>query len=171
MRFIVTFFLITITLLANDLADFKTLSGNFTQKVTNSNNNTIEYKGELFLKQNNILWKYKTPIEKNVFIKDSFVIVDEPEIEQAVFTSVSNELNLINMLKKAKKINDSLYEVKYNHTVYSIILNDKKLSKIEYKDEMDNRISVEFKDIKKDIEINDSIFAFTPPSHYDIVRK
>lgn len=171
MRFISVIFLLSTTIFANTLSEFKTLSGNFTQNVTNSSNSTIKYSGEVFIKGNNILWKYKQPIEKNVYIKDSFVIVDEPEIEQAIFTSVSSELNLINMLKKAKKKSESNYEVEFNNITYKINLDKEVLSKIEYMDQMDNKIEILFKSMKKNVDIADKIFAFNPPEYYDIIRK
>lgn len=171
MRFIAVIFLFCVAIFANELTNFKTLNGNFTQNVTNSNNSTIKYSGEVYIKGNNILWRYKKPIEKNVFIKDSFVIVDEPEIEQAIFTSVSSELNLINMLKKAKKISESSYEVEFNNITYKISLKSNILQKIEYMDQMDNKIEILFESMKKDDVIEDKLFSFNPPEYYDIIRK
>ena len=171
MRFITVIFLFCSVTFANELTNFSTLNGNFTQNVTNSNNSTIKYSGEVYIKGNNILWKYKQPIEKNVFIKDSFVIVDEPEIEQAIFTSVSSELNLINMLNKAKKVSNLNYEVEFNNITYKIALKNDALNKIEYTDQMDNKIEILFESMKKDKGIEDKTFDFKPPEYYDIIRK
>lgn len=171
MRFILSVFFLCVSLFSSELVDFKTLNAKFSQKVTNATNSSVEYSGELFLKENNILWKYQKPIEKNVYIKDSFVIVDEPEIEQAIFTSISGELNLINMLNSAKKTSDSMYEVEYNNVKYHITLEKDSLKKVQYKDQMDNSISIVFSSVKKDVEIKDTVFSFNPPEYYDIIRK
>lgn len=49
------------------------------------------------------MWKYKTPVVKNVYIENNMAIVDEPELEQAIFTTLENEINILKLLKEAKK--------------------------------------------------------------------
>ena len=50
-----------------------------------SSSDIITYQGEVFIKNSGqILWKYKTPVVKNVYIDNNMAIVDEPELEQAI---------------------------------------------------------------------------------------
>ncbi|MFX4155806.1 outer-membrane lipoprotein carrier protein LolA, partial [Aliarcobacter butzleri] len=77
------------------------------QTITSNSSDVILYKGQVFIKSSGkILWKYKTPVEKNVYIDNNSAIVDEPELEQAIFTKLENEINIIQLLKDAKKIDN-----------------------------------------------------------------
>ena len=93
MIFIFIVFFTTINLSA-DIKNLKSFKANFTQNITSINSKNIVYKGEFFIKSSGkILWKYKIPIEKNVYILKDFVIIDEPELEQAIYTQLQNEIN------------------------------------------------------------------------------
>ena len=70
-----------------NLEELKSFKAEFKQTVTNESNKTIEYKGSVFIKNTGkVLWKYKTPVEKNVYVLDDLAIVDEPELEQAIYS-------------------------------------------------------------------------------------
>ena len=89
---------------ANDIKNLDSFKANFSQIITSTSDNIIEYKGEVFIKKSGkILWKYKTPVEKNVYINDNFAVVDEPELEQAIFTELESEINIIKLLNSSKK--------------------------------------------------------------------
>ena len=68
---------------SNDIQNLKSFQSKFTQTITSSSSDIITYQGEVFIKSSGqILWKYKTPIVKNVYIENNMAIVDEPELEQ-----------------------------------------------------------------------------------------
>ncbi len=108
-----------------------------------------------------MLWQYKKPIIKNVFMNDLEVIIDEPELEQAIYTKLTDELNLITLLNNPDDINDK----------YKLTFKNKKLTNIKYNDEMDNKILITFKNIKLNKKIKDVNFKFIPPTDYDIIDK
>ena len=93
-----------------DIRNLDSFYGNFEQTIVSSSENKIEYKGKVFIKSSGkILWKYETPIIKNVYIDNSMAIVDEPELEQAIFTKLEDEINIIKLLKDAKKVDNENY--------------------------------------------------------------
>lgn len=156
-----------------DIKNLDNFKSDFTQKIESSNNKEILYEGKLFIrKDKKVLWQYKTPIVKNVYVSNSYVIVDEPELEQAIYTTLKDEINIAKLLKKAKKIEKNSYVANYQDTKYYITTNDKKMIKeIQYKDKLDNSVTITFKNIETNKEIKDSVFKFVAPTHYDIIRK
>lgn len=157
-----------------DIKNLKSFKANFTQSIKSINNKTIEYNGEVFIKNTGkILWKYKTPIEKNVYILNDFAIVDEPELEQAIYTQLQSEINIIKLLNTSKKINENSYIANIDDTDY-LIESSKDTEQIEiikYKDKLDNSVEIKFENQLSNEDINDEIFKFTAPEHYDIIRK
>ncbi len=157
---------------ANDIKNLDSFFGNFNQKITSDSKSVIEYSGKVFIKKSGkILWKYDTPIKKNVYIDNNMAIVDEPELEQAIFTKLDNEINIIKLLNEAKKIDNENYVSTINSIKYSIKISENKISKITYKDELDNLVNINFSNIVQNGEISDEIFKFVVPSNYDIIKK
>jgi len=126
MKVLIIIFTLIVNLFSTNL-DIQTYQANFIQLVTNPSNTTISYEGKIYIKQpSKMLWQYKTPIIKYVYMDKKKIIIDEPELEQAIFTKLTDEINLINFLN-----NPSLVDKKYKLT-----FKDKILTKIQYSDEM-----------------------------------
>lgn len=172
-KFLVFFILFLSNVFAtSELENLKSFEANFLQSVTNEANKTIEYKGKVFIKNSSkVLWKYETPIIKNVYVLDNIVIVDEPELEQAIYTTLENSIDIVKLLKDAKKVQDNKYEAELYDTKYTIILKNDKIESLSYVDQLENKILIKFYESKQNIEISDEIFNFFPPSHYDIIKK
>lgn len=159
---------------SNDMKNLDTFKADFTQTITSSSDNIIEYKGEVFIKNTGkILWKYKTPILKNVYINNNFAIVDEPELEQAIFTELESEINIIKLLNNSEKIDNNNYKTNIDDVDYLISTskNDNKIQFINYTDKLENKVEIEFLGTVQNGEISDDVFNFTIPDHYDIIRK
>ena len=159
---------------ANDIKNLDSFKANFSQIITSTSDNIIEYKGEVFIKKSGkILWKYKTPVEKNVYINDNFAVVDEPELEQAIFTELESEINIIKLLNTSKKIDDNTYNTNIDDVDYAIKTSksNDKIEFINYKDKLENKVEIKFSNVIQNGEISDDIFKFTIPEHYDIIRK
>jgi len=108
-----------------------------------------------------MLWQYKTPIIKNVYMNKLKIIIDEPELEQAIFTRLTDEINLIDFLNNPDLVDDK----------YKLTFKDELLTQIQYIDEMENNIMVKFTNIKVDEKIADQSFQFIAPLDYDIIKK
>ena len=102
-----------------------------------------------------------------------FAVVDEPELEQAIFTELDSEINIIKLLNTSKKIDDNTYNTNIDDVDY-LIKTSKSNDKIEfinYKDKLENKVEIKFSNVIQNGEISDDIFKFTIPEHYDIIRK
>ena len=155
-----------------NIFDIKSYQANFQQIVTNNSQKEILYNGKIFLNNTgDILWKYTDPLIKNVFISKKEVIIDEPELEQVIITKMDKSLNLIKILKESTKINANTYENTINKTKYIIKTKNNKLKTIMYTDSIDNKVKINFTNAKLNKQIKSSMFKFTAPLHYDIIRK
>lgn len=140
----------------------QTYQASFIQTVINPSGKTIKYKGSIHIKQpNKMLWEYKTPIEKYVYMNNLKVIIDEPELEQAIYTQLTNEINLIDFLNNPDLVDDK----------YTLIFKNEQLKSIAYNDEMENKIKILFENIQINKKIVDQLFQFIAPLDYDIIRK
>ena len=117
--------------------------------------------------------EYETPVVKNVYINNDFAIVDEPELEQAIFTQLDSEINIIKLLNSSKKVNDNSYLTNIEDIDYLIKTSkdDDKINFIKYKDKLENDVEIKFSNVVQNGEIADGIFKFTVPSNYDVIRK
>ena len=112
---------------SSDIQNLKSFQSKFTQTITSSSSDIITYQGEVFIKSSGqILWKYKTPVKKNVYIDNSMAIVDEPELEQAIFTKLEDEINIIKLLKDAKKVDNENYISTIDGVKYSIKIKERR---------------------------------------------
>ncbi|CAM3464829.1 LolA-like outer membrane lipoprotein chaperone [Arcobacter aquimarinus] len=159
---------------SNDIKDLDSFQANFVQSITSDSKNVIEYKGEVFIKKSGkILWKYKTPVVKNVYIDNNYALVDEPELEQAILTQLEDEINIIKLLNSSKKIGENSYITNIDDIDYSIKTskNENKIEEIRYKDKLENSVLILFYDTVQNVEISDEIFKFEIPDYYDVIRK
>ncbi|MCI0501066.1 MAG: LolA-like outer membrane lipoprotein chaperone [Epsilonproteobacteria bacterium] len=158
--------------LFGSILDFKTISTHFKQIVKNKSGSEAIYKGTLKTKgTDKMLWSYQVPIMKNVYINKNNVIIDEPELEQAITSTLNDELNILKIINNSKKISQNTYENKLEDTKYTIIIENNILKSINYKDELDNKVMILFTNFQKDITLSDNVFQFTIPKHYDVIKK
>ncbi|RXJ60220.1 LolA-like outer membrane lipoprotein chaperone [Candidatus Marinarcus aquaticus] len=165
-------FLLVVGAQANIFDNIKTFQANFIQTIQNSSDKTIVYKGEVFIKGNaRILWQYKKPIIKNVYINNSYAIVDEPELEQAIYTKLHQEVDILDIIKNAKEISPTLYRTTLYEIQYDIHVKQNQIESINYQDELENQVSIAFSNIKENLILPNDLFEFYPPTSYDIIRK
>lgn len=137
-------------------------SASFKQIITNPNGQNVVYDGDLFIKQpNKMLWKYELPVKKYVYMNGINIIIDEPELEQAIFSQMTDEINIIKLINNPTKVDKK----------YKLTFKNKVLTKITYQDDLENEVTIFFTNIKINSQINDKIFKFNAPNDYDIIRK
>jgi len=154
------FFLITLNAL-NLPSNFE---ANFKQTIT-SQNKKITYKGKIFYKNGNILWKYSYPVEKYIWIKDK-VYVYEPDLYQ-VTISPKPKFTLQNIINNAKHLKNNLYEATINDKkIY--FLYDKTLKYLKYKDKMDNLVEINFSN-QSTKKLSPNLFVPNYPKDVDII--
>ncbi|NQY93652.1 MAG: outer-membrane lipoprotein carrier protein LolA [Campylobacteraceae bacterium] len=165
-------FLLSSSLFANNIEDLKTFEAKFTQIIINNANKKIEYSGKIYIKEpSQIVWKYETPIIKNVYISKDFAIIDEPELEQAIFTTLKKEINIVKLLKSAKKIGSNIYVTSANDIDFELLIENRRIKSIKYEDEIENKITIIFTNIIQNETIDEKHFVFQAPDYYDIIRK
>ncbi len=156
----------------NELEKIKTFKATFEQIVENSSSNKIIYKGNVFIKNDGkVLWQYLTPIKKNVYLLRDIVVIDEPELEQVIYSRLKQEINILNLLKNSKKLDSQTYSSKVDERVYFIKIIDGKIVSLKFSDELENNIIIKFSSIEQNIELRNEIFRFVPPEYYDIIKK
>jgi outer membrane lipoprotein carrier protein len=169
------YFLLLLTIITSLTAKEISISpfkASFVQTVTNTNNISVKYKGDIFLdKNNNILWKYKTPTIKNIYITGNSIVIEEPELEQAILTTLDDKLNLSVLLSKATHIKQNIYKANMYNTNYTILLNKNKIRQIQYKDQLDNKIVISFFSVKTNPKFDNNLFIFKSKANYDIIHK
>ena len=174
-RVVIAFALFCVTCIAsNDIRDLDSFKASFVQVIVSNSQNKIEYTGDVFIKKSGkILWKYKTPVVKNVYINNDYAVVDEPELEQAIYTKLDSEINIIKLLNNSKKVNENSYTTKIEDVDYLIKTSktDDKISYIKYKDKLENDVEIKFSNVVQNGEIQDEIFKFNVPANYDVIRK
>ena len=165
--------LITSTLIATDLTNIKTIQTGFIQKIKNNTNNVLTYQGTMFAqKQNNLaLWIYEKPIYKEIYYRDGKIVIIEPDLEQATFAKLEKVPNIITLLKNAKQISKNRFVTTFNNTKYKITTDNNFVKYIEYKDEMQNHVKINFINPKINKKIEKNRFIYKIPSGYDILKQ
>lgn len=150
--------------------DLNNLEMNFSQNVTNEDNQTISYKGKVYVKDKLVLWDYQSPSAKRVILKQDLVYVFEPLLEQVSISSVKKGLNLADIYKKAKQIKPFVKEASIEKQKFLITDNGKFLTQISYKDEINNDTQINFS-FQKHRVLEDLLFDVTIPKNFDVIRQ
>jgi len=161
-----------INLVSADFGSIKTISTDFEQKVINESGQVLKYTGTMFAKksENQALWIYTYPIEKEIYYKNGNIVIIEPDLEQATFAKINKVPNIITLLKRAKKVSEHRLVTRFNGTRYYILIDKNKIREISYVDEMKNKVSIRFIDTKINENISNSRFEYHIPKDYDILR-
>lgn len=151
---------------------FKTIQSDFLQKVTNDQNKTIVYEGTFYATQDKkALWVYKKPVAKKIYFNNNRVVIIEPELEQAILTTLENTPNIAQLLREAKEIKPNHYTAHYLETTYTIFAGKETLEKVLYRDKLDNAVEIIFSNQSTNLFIDDELFRPEIPKTYDIVRE
>ena len=172
MKSLISFILVLFYANASDIKDINSYQASFTQSIVNSSNKEILYNGNIYIKQpSDVLWKYNNPIEKNVYILANQVIIIEPDLEQVIISTLKEEINILDLLKNPTEVSKNKYEATIYDKKYILTIINDQLTQINYSDEIENKVTIYFKDIKQNHEISNNIFKFKIPREYDVIRK
>ena len=84
---------------------------------------------------------------------------------------LDKEINILNLLKNAKKISIDTFISDFNNVSYSLIIQNNKLKQISYKDEIENDVVILFTNVKQNHTINQKVFKYFIPFDFDIIKK
>ena len=146
---------------------YKEFSADFNQSVK-SENKTIKYYGKVNVDNNLVFWHYTKPIKKKIWATLNKVYVYEPDLEQVTIHNIGKNDNFFTLLKTAKKIKNNLYIKSYDNKNIYFIVKNQMITKIYYKDKVDNLVTLNFYNIKPQKFKMDT---FTPkyPDYVDII--
>lgn len=151
--------------------DLSSFNSRFEQTIIDDNGKKILYKGELWAsKPQNALWLYQKPIQKSVYINANKVTVIEPAIEQVTFRTLDNEIDFLQIIQKAKRLDDEHYTTTLKGQTYTISFKNDILVSISYTDGYDNKVLIKFISPLQNRVIDPSRFKPTIPSDFDIVE-
>lgn len=121
---------------------------------------------------NGALWVYEKPLKKEIYMNDKEVVVYEPNLFQATITPLKDKTDFFTILKRLKKQADGSFKTTINKTTYRLVFKDGKPFSLEFKDEMNNLVTITFSQAEINPTIADEIFVFKPKDeNIDIVRQ
>lgn len=160
------------TLLFAKIEHFKTIQSDFIQKVTNDQNKTIVYEGLFYATDDKkALWIYQKPVAKKIYFNNTRVLIIEPELEQAIITTLENTPNIAQLLQEAKEVSPNKYNTRYQDTTYTIFTKKESIEKVVYHDKLDNIVEIIFSNQSTNLFLDDELFRAEIPKGYDIVRE
>lgn len=162
---------LVLSLSANPLL-FKSIAANFTQSIKSGDSEAV-YEGSFYARADNYaLWSYSSPSQKSIYFTPQNVLIVEPDLEQAILTKLDKNVNLISILAGAKQVSSSLYKAYFDGVEYFVTLDkDGVVSRIDYKDSLDNRVKIVLSGVKTNISLDDEIFKPSIPSSYDVISR
>ncbi len=164
--------LLSFTSLFGFIDTINTFSANFEQHITDDQNKSIVYTGNIQAKRPNMaLWNYETPVKKQLFIREQQVVILEPELEQAIIKNVSSDIDIFTIISKATKISDEMYLAEYRDMEFILKIKDGVIQAISYEDVFENSIVLTFSQQRVNKMIDDEIFQALIPADFDILRE
>lgn len=170
MRFVIAILLSLIPLFASP-KDINSFHASFTQTITDEHNKKIIYSGELWAsKPQNALWMYKKPMQKSVYINGQRLTLIEPAIEQATLRTLNDEIDILEIIKKAKPLSATRYSAAVNGQTYFIEFSNDTLSSISYTDGYENQVIIKFLTPTTNQPIEVSRFKAIIPQGFDVIK-
>ncbi len=149
---------------------FDNITSSFKQTITNDMNQTITYKGEIFVDDDRVLWEYQEPIVKSVLVKDSKVFITEPEIYQMSVINHDEGINLKKIYEDSTMVEKNMREVVFDGTPMRLTIGKEFIDTITFKDKLDNQIEIVFFDIRKK-KISEERFQVDIPEAFDVIYR
>ena len=143
----------------------------FKQELTDEKGKVISYKGHISaVKPNYALWKYETPLNKEIYVSKTKVIILEPEIEQVIIRNTYLDFDIFDLIKNAIMLKENTYKAHFRETDFQIVFKNSLISSISYKDELDNSIKILFSKQLQNKKIPLNRFIPSIPDEYDVIR-
>jgi len=145
---------------------------NFTEKITNTKNKTINYKGKVrFSDKTKMKWSFLAPTKKETCVNDKALMVVDHDLEQVSHYIITKKFNLIETLKKAKLYKKNIYLAHMNGKSVTIqVDNQGKIHSIARFDDLDNKVQIIFKNVKYGKgSLSQKSMTCKVPKAYDVI--
>ncbi|WP_104744706.1 LolA-like outer membrane lipoprotein chaperone [Helicobacter acinonychis] len=153
------------------LHNLQSFSAHFKQVLKNEK--PLVYYGVLKAKAPNLaLWVYEKPLKKEIYMNAKEVVIYEPNLFQATITPLKDKTDFFTILKQLKKQADGSFKTIINKTIYRLVFKDSKPFSLEFKDEVNNPVTITFSQVEINPKIPTEIFVFKPKDeNIDIVHQ
>ena len=154
------------------LHNINSFEADFLQKIIDDKGVKITYSGHVMAsKPKYALWQYFKPIQKSVYILPNKIVIVEPELEQVIIKHLKGNFDLFKIIHNAKKINKNKYLAKFKDKEYTIEIENSTIKSITYKDTLDNKITIVFKNQEENKKIPKEKYTPHIPKEYDIISE
>jgi outer membrane lipoprotein carrier protein len=146
---------------------------NFTQKITNTKDKTINYSGQVyFSSKTSLKWAYSVPTKKEVCTNGYDLMVVDHDLEQVSEYTMDKEFNLVKLVKQAKLHSKNIYVSKFDEKTVTIQVDRKQqLHSIAYFDDLENKVQITFKKVHYGKgDLSEKNISCHIPKEYDIIR-
>jgi outer membrane lipoprotein carrier protein len=166
------FLLLFVCNLSAEVSDFQTLKTSFTQRIVNEENQTLTFRGTLYLKQPNLArYDYDKPLKKTVVIKGDKMLMIEPQLMQATRLVSDISLNILDVWESSKPLANGRRVSVINGREISVEHNAEAIKRVSYIDDFDNFVEIVLSDPRKNEPIGDDFFNLTIPEDYDLIEQ
>ncbi len=117
------------------------------------------------------MWIYEKPVAKKIYFNDTKVVIIEPELEQAIITTLENTPNIAELIRQAKEIAPNRYQTTFMETTYTITATQTTIKNVVYNDKLDNHVEILFGDQSINLFLDDALFVPEVPVGYDYIRQ
>lgn len=170
-RFLPLLCLLSLTLFASP-KELTSFNSKFVQTIIDDNRKKITYTGELWAsKPQSALWVYQKPIQKSVYINAQKITVIEPSIEQVTMRTLDDEIDFLQIIQKAKKIDNEKYAANVKGQNYTVTFKNDLLNTISYIDPYDNSVTILFSNPTQNKPIEPNRFKPVIPDGFDIIKE
>jgi len=173
MKRLLSFFLLSSLLFAK-LNLPQSFHADFIQKITNTKDKVLEYRGSVRFSDRKIFkWSYLEPSQKEVCTDGFELLVVDHDLEQVSQYYISKGLDIAKIIQSAKPhTKKNIYIANYDDVYYTIQVNQKQhLHSIAYFDALDNKVQVIFQNMKYSKKIlSAKTMECVYPIDYDMIK-
>ena len=178
--------------LSKILNEMHSLTGNFTQKVTDQNGATLqEVSGQFFFKKPNLFkWDYLKPSKTQLISDGELLYFYDPDLKQVVISQLKKIGGVSPAMLLVTEDIESLFDIstikdkkginwfkalphepeKANFKEVYIYFIQEQLKGMKIIDGFENTTEIQFLNVNRNKDINEAIFLFNTPEDIDIIR-
>lgn len=169
-------YIFLLTLLFGSLFAFgeniQNFEADFTQTITDEENKTLTYKGTMHaMRPNSVLWRYREPINKKIYINSKRAVIVEPELEQAIIKQLDGEIDFFGILSSAQTLEQGHYTASYKGITFILKESDGVIDSLSYTDTLENRVQIRFSKQKQNRPMEPELFTPRVPKEFDIIKE
>lgn len=150
----------------------QSFEADFTQTITDEEKKVLSYKGSMHAKRPDlVLWSYKEPINKKIYVTKTRAVIVEPELEQAIVKKLQGEIDFFGILTSAEEVDDMHYKATYKGITFILKEENGVIQSISYTDQLENNVLISFSKQKQNRPIDEKLFTPKVPKDFDIIRE